>query len=55
MTATYSSKNRISLFNYQLDYVFASQSMADSTEVRALNGVEEWEPSDHCGIEIEVN
>ena len=39
----------------QLDYVFASQSMADSVQVRALNGVEEWGPSDHCRIEIVVN
>ena len=38
----------------QLDYVFASQSMAESIEVRALNGVEEWGPSDHCRIEITV-
>lgn len=38
----------------QLDYVFASQSMAESVEVRALNGVEEWGPSDHCRIEIVV-
>ena len=38
----------------QLDYVFASQSMAGSVEVRALNDVEEWGPSDHCRIEIEV-
>ena len=40
---------------HQLDYVFASRSMADSIEVRALNGVEEWGPSDHCRIEIVVN
>ena len=38
----------------QLDYVFASRSMTDSVEVRALNGVEEWGPSDHCRIEIVV-
>ncbi|MDE0132844.1 MAG: hypothetical protein OXM62_00135 [bacterium] len=38
----------------QLDYVFASKSMADSVKVRALNGVEEWGPSDHCRIEIVV-
>lgn len=38
----------------QLDYVFASRSMADSVQVRALNGVEEWGPSDHCRIEIVV-
>lgn len=39
----------------QLDYVFASRSMAGSVEVRALNSVEEWGPSDHCRIEIEVS
>ncbi len=38
----------------QLDYVFASRSMTDSMEVRALNGVEEWGPSDHCRMEIVV-
>ena len=38
----------------QLDYVFASKSMADSVEVKALNGVKEWGPSDHCRIEITV-
>lgn len=39
----------------QLDYVFASESMADSVEVRALNRPEEWGPSDHCRIEIRVS
>ncbi len=38
----------------QLDYVFASVGMVDSTTVRALNGVDEWGPSDHCRILIEV-
>ena len=38
----------------QLDFVFASEGMADSIQVRALNGVEEWGPSDHCRIEIVV-
>lgn len=38
----------------QLDYVFASESMADSVKVRALNRPEEWGPSDHCRIEIAV-
>lgn len=38
----------------QLDYVFASESMADSVEVRALNHPDEWGPSDHCRIEIKV-
>ena len=36
------------------DFVFASEGMADSIQVRALNGVEEWGPSDHCRIEIVV-
>ena len=39
----------------QLDYVFASESMIDSIKVRALNNPEEWGPSDHCRIEIEVD
>ena len=39
----------------QLDYVFASKSMTESIQVRALNSVEEWGPSDHCRIEIVVN
>ncbi len=38
----------------QLDFVFASRWLADSVKVRALNSVEEWGPSDHCRIEIEV-
>ena len=38
----------------ELDYVFASKGLADSLEVRALNGPEEWGPSDHCRIEIEL-
>ena len=42
--------------NNQLDYVFASEGMKESVQVRALNGVEveEWGPSDHCRLEIEV-
>lgn len=39
----------------QLDFVFASRSMADSVRTRALNGVDEWGPSDRCRIEIEVD
>ena len=38
----------------QLDFVFASKSMADSIRVRALNGVDEWGPSDHCRLKIVV-
>ena len=36
----------------QLDFVFASESLADSISVRALNSPEEWGPSDHCRLEI---
>ncbi len=39
----------------QLDFVFASEEIKDAVRVRALNGVEEWGPSDHCRIEIEVD
>jgi hypothetical protein len=38
----------------QLDFVFASPSIAERVEVRALNGVEEWGPSDHCRIAIDL-
>jgi exonuclease III len=38
----------------QLDYVFASESIADRVMVRALNSLEEWGPSDHCRIIIEL-
>ena len=38
----------------QLDYVFASTELARSLKVRALNAPEEWGPSDHCRIEIEL-
>ena len=39
----------------QLDFVFASQGMSDSVRVRALNDPEQWGPSDHCRLEIEVS
>ena len=39
----------------QLDFVFASRGFHESIKVRALNSVEEWGPSDHCRIEIEVS
>ena len=38
----------------QLDFVFASESIADRVKVKALNGIEEWGPSDHCRIMIEM-
>lgn len=39
----------------QLDFVFASKEMAESVHVNALNGPEEWGPSDHCRLLIEVS
>ena len=39
----------------QLDFVFASTELANSLTVRALNEPEEWGPSDHCRIEIELS
>lgn len=40
----------------QLDYVFASSSIADMVTVQALNEVTEeaWGPSDHCRLLIEL-
>lgn len=38
----------------QMDFVFASETIADRVQVRAMNGAEEWGPSDHCRIVIEV-
>ncbi len=43
-----------SAFERQLDFVFASAAIADRVEVRALNEVQEWGPSDHCRVAIEV-
>ena len=39
----------------QLDFVFASEWLRDSIQVRALNEPEEWGPSDHCQVEIIVH
>ena len=39
----------------QLDYAFASRGFHRQVTVRALNGVEEWGPSDHCRLLIEIS
>ena len=39
----------------QLDFVFASRSLADTVSVRALNTPDEWGASDHCRVLIEVD
>ena len=46
-----SSKNA----NTQLDYVFASRGFHKMIRTRALNGVDEWGPSDHCRLLIEID
>lgn len=38
----------------QLDFVFASEPLRDSIQVRALNGTDEWGPRDHCRVEVTV-
>ena len=38
----------------QLDFVFASAGMKDAVSARALNGQDEWGPSDHCRVVIDV-
>jgi hypothetical protein len=38
----------------QLDFVFASTALRGRVTARALNRVEEWGPSDHCRILIEL-
>lgn len=39
----------------QLDFAFASSRFAKNVRVRARNEPEEWGPSDHCRLEIEVS
>ena len=36
----------------QLDFVFATENIADLVTTRALNDVEGWGPSDHCRVSI---
>ena len=40
--------------NRQLDYVFASRGFHKEVTARALNGIDEWGPSDHCRLAIKV-
>ena len=39
----------------QLDYAFASRGFHERVRVRALNAPDEWGPSDHCRLLIEVD
>jgi hypothetical protein len=50
----YSTHQSPSTCTRQLDFVFASERLAERVRVRALNEPEEWGPSDHCRVEVEV-
>ncbi len=50
----YHSRQSPETASRQLDFVFASESIADRVTVKALNSSEEWGPSDHCRILIEL-
>ena len=50
----YHSRQSPETASRQLDFVFASKSIAEQVTVRALNDPAEWGPSDHCQIEIEL-
>ena len=39
----------------QLDFVFASRSIASSVTAKALNSEADWGPSDHCRVLIDVD
>ncbi|MGH9151117.1 MAG: hypothetical protein ACRD03_01650 [Acidimicrobiales bacterium] len=39
----------------QLDFVFASKAIAPGVRTTARNGLEEWGPSDHCVIQIDLD
>jgi hypothetical protein len=39
----------------QLDFVFASESIATQVSAVALNEIDEWGPSDHCRIKVAVD
>ncbi|MCY3783978.1 MAG: hypothetical protein OXG79_09355 [Chloroflexi bacterium] len=39
----------------QADYVFATENIADRVTARALNEPDEWGPSDHCRLVIDLD
>jgi hypothetical protein len=51
----YHSRQTPATATRQLDFVFATENIADQVTVRAINAVEEWAPSDHCRIAISVD
>jgi endonuclease/exonuclease/phosphatase family metal-dependent hydrolase len=49
------NKNRPETGTRQLDFVFATDTLVNRVEVRALNSEDEWGLSDHCMIEINLS
>ena len=39
----------------QLDHVFASQGFHGGVHVMAMNGADEWGPSDHCRLVVQIS
>ena len=50
----HTTRQRPQAANRQLDYAFASRGFHERIHVRALNGIEEWGPSDHCRLLINI-
>ncbi len=50
----YSNRRKPESAERQLDYVFASTELINLLKVQALNSPDDWGPSDHCRIEIEI-
>ena len=53
-TDLFSNRSSPAAAYVQLDHVFASVGFHEHVHVRALNEVDEWGPSDHCRVLIEV-
>ncbi len=51
----YTSSQTPATANRQMDFAFASRGFHQSVGVRALNGGDDWGPSDHCRLLIEVS
>ena len=51
----YTTRQRPESAANQLDYVFASRGFDESVSARALNSPQEWGPSDHCRIAIDID
>jgi endonuclease/exonuclease/phosphatase family metal-dependent hydrolase len=51
----FSSQQQPASATRQLDFVFASNSLAKTLKVIALNERDQWGPSDHCQLEVEID